>query len=290
MIIENNSKQIIKENYIRTNELENESSLLAELIKPVVDSMESITETIEYFKIVGEQVSQAHQSYKAIIESIQETFNLISNITFPKIDIDFRKLKIYFYKAEFEKNKYIVNRLYNHTIFPPISYIAEKCIEDSKIQNLEEWILNDNELKLFYSHRINKWKDKYTDTDINRMISEIKFNFENSNSYSVCTLIYILIEYMLRQNYSDKIGTNGNIYTSIKSVLKEKAFKPINIKKLYIRFIEKNLYASTDKAIEFSRHMTHGERIEFGNMKSAMNMIFIYDFLQDIMIIVSKSS
>lgn len=30
--------------------------------------------------------------------------------------------------------------------------------------------------------------------------------------------------------------------------------------------------------------MTHGERIDFANMKSAMNMIFIYDFLQDVMI------
>ena len=31
--------------------------------------------------------------------------------------------------------------------------------------------------------------------------------------------------------------------------------------------------------------MNHGDKIEFGNMKSAMNMIFIYDLLKDIMII-----
>ena len=50
----------------------------------------------------------------------------------------------------------------------------------------------------------------------------------------------------------------------------------ININELYVRFIEENLYASTNKDKEFSRYMNHGDKIEFGNMKSAMNMIFIY--------------
>lgn len=116
------------------------------------------------------------------------------------------------------------------------------------------------------------------------MIDEIKFNFEHNNSYSVCTLIFVLIEYMLNQNYPEKIKSNKYRYRSIKEVLKEKVFEPINIKKLYYKFIEENLYTSTDKAKEFSRHMTHGERIDFANMKSAMNMIFIYDFLQDVMV------
>lgn len=31
--------------------------------------------------------------------------------------------------------------------------------------------------------------------------------------------------------------------------------------------------------------MAHGSKIEFGNMKSVMNLIFIYDFIQGIIVI-----
>ena len=253
-----------------------------ESINIPTEHTETINETIESLLTIGQQLNQ---SYQDTVESIQPMFNSISKIQFSKLDIDFIEHKIYLYRAEFEEKKDIVDILYQHTIFPPMGYLVKNNIIENSVENYEEWILNNEGLKLFYIDSIDKWKDKYSDDNIKIMIEEIKFNFEHDNSYSVYTLIAILIEYMLKQNYSKEVNVKVGIYKSIRNVLNEKVFEPINIKELYVRFIEENLYASTDKAKEFSRHITHGDRIEFGNMKSAMNMIFIYDFLQDVMII-----
>ncbi len=289
----------IKEDTMQIEKVEQISNMVAESLNPILQNISSMSKALESvrvpkeqieainemsknFAILGQQFNQLHQG---VIESIQPMLNAISKIKFPKIDIDFSKWKIHFYRTAFEEKEAVVNVLYSHTIFPPILYLIEHDIEEKSIENWEEWVLNDKELKLFYIDSINKWKDKYSDDNIKRMIDEIKLNFEHGNSYSVYTLVAVLIEYMLKQNYSDKIKSKGGIYTSIRNVLNEKVFEPININELYVRFIEENLYASTDKAKEFSRHMTHGDKIEFGNMKSAMNMIFIYDFLQDVMII-----
>lgn len=287
-----------KESNTQTNDIKLIYNTLSESISPALENISSINKTLESHKINIDNIERLNESMKDIAkirnqlseiqkrvkESIQPVIDLISNIKLPKINIDFSKLKIHLYKTEFEEKKSLINKLYNKTIFPPILYIIENDIKENSIENLEEWILNNKELKLFYIDRIDKWKSKYSDENIERMIDEIKFNFKHNNSYSVCTLIFVLIEYMLNQNYPEKIKSNKYRYRSIKDVLKEKVFEPINIKKLYYKFIEKNLYTSTDKAKEFSRHMTHGERIDFANMKSAMNMIFIYDFLQDVMV------
>ena len=257
---------------IQTNDINLISKSVFESISPALENISLINKTLESHKINSEYIERLNKSmkdtvkaanqlreiYQEIMESVQPLIDVISNIKFPKINIDFNELKIYIYRIEFKEKEALVNKLYNQTIFPPILYIIENNIKENSIENWEKWILNNKELKLFYIDRIDKWKAKYSDDNIKRMIDEIKFNFEHSNSYSVCTLIFVLIE---------------------------KVFEPINIKKLYVRFIEENLYTSTDKAKEFSRHMAHGDRIEFGNMKSAMNMIFIYDFLQDVMII-----
>lgn len=239
----------------------------------------------ETMKSIAKTIGQIHEIQKVMIQSIQPVLESISNIKLPKLDIDFNKLKICAYKMEFEEKKDIIDEFYKNTIFPPIGYLTKNDINKISIKSCEECILNDKELKKFYLDSIDKWKSKYDDDNIKRMIEEIKFNFEHGNSYSVCTLVAILIEYMLNQNYSENIKSHGGIYSSIKNVLNKKVFEPINIEKLYIKFIENNLYANTSKAEEFSRHMAHGKRIEFGNMKSAMNMIFIYDFLQDVMYI-----
>lgn len=287
-----------KESNTQSNDINLIYNNLSKDISPALENISSINKTLESHKINDEHIERLNESMKDIAkitnqlseiqkivkESIQPVIDLISNIKFPKININLDELKIYLYKTEFEEKKPLINKLYKKTIFPPILYIIENNIKENSIENLEEWILNNKELKLFYIDRIDKWKSKYSDKNIERMIDEIKFNFKHNNSYSVCTLIFVLIEYMLNQNYPEKIKSNKYRYRSIKDVLKEKVFEPINIKKLYYKFIEKNLYTSTDKAKEFSRHMTHGERIDFANMKSAMNMIFIYDFLQDVMV------
>ena len=275
------------------------SNSINETITPVLENIKLMNKSLEsvgrnniyqkelcksmkYFAAMGEQYNQA---YQGIIDSFKPIINIISNIKLPKLNIDFNRWKIHTYRITFKEKEDIVNILYNHTIFPPIRYLIHNNINKKNIRNYEEWILDDKDLKVFYLDSITKWKNKYSDNNIKRMIDEIKFNLEYSNSYSVCTLIGVLIEYMLKQNYSEKIKSKGSIYSSIKNVLNEKVFHPIDIEKLYTRFIEENLYANTDSAKEFSRHITHGEKIEFGNMKSAMNMIFIYDFLQDVMIV-----
>lgn len=284
---------------VKTEKVELMCNMLAESIKPTLQTIELMKKTMESFntpnknmevlnetmKSIGRRVEQFNHAYQGIIESIQPMLNVISNIKFPEIDIDFNEFKICFYRNVFKEKEVLINKLYDETIFPPISYVIKNNLEDSSIENWSEWILNDKDLKSFYIGKIDKWKDKYSDDDIKRMINEIKFNLEHNNSYSVCTLVAVLIEYMLKQNYSEKIKSKGGIYNSIRNVLKEKVFDLIDINELYVRFIEENLYASTDKAQEFSRHITHGDKIEFGNLKSAMNMIFIYDFLQDVMII-----
>lgn len=299
MIKEKDNDTQIKEHTVQIEKVDQISNMMAESLKPILQNISTMNKVLESVRMPKEQVEainemsknvarvgqQFNQFHQGIIESIQPMLNAISKIKFPKIDIDFSEWKICFYRTSFEEKEAVVNSLYSNTIFPPILYIIKNGIEENSIENWEEWVLNDRELKLFYIDSINKWKDKYSDDNIKIMIDEIKFNFEHGNSYSVYTLVAILIEYMLKQNYSDEIKSKGGIYTSIRNVLNEKVFEPININELYIRFIEENLYASTDKAKEFSRHMTHGDKIEFGNMKSAMNMIFIYDFLQDVMII-----
>ena len=287
-----------KESNMQTNDINLIYNNLFESISPALESISLINKTLKSYKINDEHIARLNESMKDIAnignqlseiqqrlnQTIQPVIGLIANIKFPKININLDELKIHLYKIGFEEKKPLINKLYNKTVFPPILYIIENNIKEDSIENCEKWILDNKELKLFYINRIDKWKSKYSDENIERMIDEIKFNFEHNNSYSVCTLIFVLIEYMLNQNYPEKIKSNKYRYRSIKEVLKEKVFEPINIKKLYYKFIEENLYTSTDKAKEFSRHMTHGERIDFANMKSAMNMIFIYDFLQDVMI------
>ncbi|MCD3252524.1 hypothetical protein [Clostridium botulinum] len=298
---DNNIK--INEDDIQMEGVEFEASFIPESMKRMLIDKERLNRKFQQLELpfkhiqkemglIGQkfydQVNQMNEVYKRMAEQIQPMINLISNIKFPILNIDFDKFKIHFYKTAFKENDTIVSRLYEETIFPPIYYIIREDIKESSVINCEEWVLNNKDLKLFYINRIDKWKNKYNDDNIMHMIEEIKFNFEHNNSYSIYTLIVILIEYMLRQNYSEEIKGTGKIYSSIKNILNEKVFKPIDIDKLYIRFIEENLYASTSKAKEFSRHITHGDKIELGNMKSAMNMIFIYDFLQDVMIVNKK--
>lgn len=287
-----------KESNTQTNDIKLIYNNILKDISPALESISLINERLKSYKINDKYIERLNKSMKdvenitnqlseiqqIINQNIQPVINLIANIKFPKININLDELKIHLYKIGFEEKKPLINKLYKKTIFPPILYIIENNIKEDSFENCEKWILDNEELKSFYTNRIDKWKSKYSDENIERMIDEIKFNFEHNNSYSVCTLIFVLIEYMLNQNYPEKIKSNKYRYRSIKDVLKEKVFEPINIKKLYYKFIEKNLYTSTDKAKEFSRHMTHGERIDFANMKSAMNMIFIYDFLQDVMV------
>ena len=238
-------------------------------LEPLIDStnkaMKSISQFTEQMKIMLESVNS----------SLDKFFSNIKNI-------DFNKIKLNLYKDAFIEYKEVIDLLYKKTIFPPISYLAIENIHELDETDLETWILS-NEVKEFYLDSINTWKLNYSNEKILSFIDEIYSNFKSNNYISVTLLIYTLLECLYNQTSNDVKMPNK--YKKIKEILKEQVFSELDILYLYDKFIKSNLYAKTEDAEEFTRHIVHGDIENITPEKTAMNAIFIYDFIQEILIL-----
>lgn len=238
--------------------------------------MESFKALSQVSSAMTENMYNLGQLYETLYKPV---FDNLSNI-FKKYD--FNKIRIRFYKNFLIDNKDFIDKLVNETIFPPIDYLLEKeILEEREINDLYEFIYS-KEIKEYYINKIEKWKNKYNDESVKKMINDIKTSFELDSFYSVCFLVFPLIERMLRENIFEEEGDVH--YSDIKKVLKREVFDEIEDDRMYKVFIENNLYCNTKRADEFSRHIAHGVKLNMVNHKVAMNMVFIYDFIQSILI------
>lgn len=230
--------------------------------------------------------------YKSILDSMRTSFGIATSALkqIGKLAVSYDNINRLIYKRAFEERKVVSYKFYQSSVFPPINYFIDKEIYDIDSDfDIEEFILSD-EVNEFYLEIVRGWKNKYRDEYTKMLISDIEFNLKNRRSYAIVSMVPMLIEHMLNDSSLGEymVKTKGQRYPAIRLLLEEKVFNPLDVNYLHRKFINNNLYSSTKKAEEFSRHMTHGDRLEFGNMKTAMNMIFIYDFLQEIIVLEEK--
>lgn len=225
--------------------------------------------------IFSEKMIEIEYTYEKLYKPVIEN---LSNIL---KKYDFNKIRINIYKTFLIENKVFIDKLVSETIFPPIDYmIEEEILEKGEVNDLYDFIYS-KEVKEYYLDKIERWKNKYDEEAVKKMINDIKTSFESDSYYSVCFLVFPLIERMLRENIFEEEGDIR--YSDIKKALKSEVFDVIEDDKMYKVFIENNLYCNTKKANEFSRHIAHGVKLDMVNQKVAMNMVFIYDFIQNIL-------
>lgn len=244
---------------------------------------EDIEKIIGRFKILELAMDKAEKSKS--IDDLYSVSNELKNIT--KLCKEKMKNIIIFHKNLFNEeiiyNKELIGALYENTIFPPIYYLRRNEINADKIismdsMQLEQWVLN-NDIRLFYLDRIKYWKGKFNSDSIKKMLEEVYHSVENNNYFSAYFVINVVIEYMLNEYIEDP---KNNRYKKLRKIFKKKVFKSIKKKGIYTKFINNNLYCDTSRAEEFSRHTVHGDRLESITPKAMMNMIFIFDFLQEV--------
>ncbi|EIS9475911.1 hypothetical protein [Clostridioides difficile] len=204
---------------------------------------------------------------------------ILSKLNFPKIIIDVDRYRIKPYILFFRNNKDISDRFYDEDIFPPIKYFIENDIDNiSKDTNLEDLILSED-VRKFYLNQILSWKNKFDD-DVNQFINSIHTLLNTEIYPAICLTMFTQIEYLIRYECFPNEGTIP--YKTLSSKLKDEVFDKIGISKFYYKFIKNSLYANTKNAKGLSRHSTHGVDLYKMNSKSAMNLIFLYDFIQSV--------
>lgn len=227
---------------------------------------------------------QLQDRTKRTTENIVAKFKIYNDFI-----ISYDNIKKVLYKKSFIEHKNVVNLFYRNNIFPPINYIIDKQITDFEEGFNMEAFIQSEDIISFYINRVREWKLKYQDEDIIELIDDIEFNLNHRRAKTLSLIMPTLMEALLNNSSIDlsKSNTkaNGGRYATIKKFLKDKIFGPIEIKYLQNRFINENLYNSTERAKYFSRHIIHGDKLELANMKTAINMILIYDFIQEIIVL-----
>ncbi|WP_195251374.1 hypothetical protein [Romboutsia sp. 1001713B170207_170306_H8] len=263
---------------------------IAKSMEPMKQISNMINRTVEKIAKTMQATASYFSSYKTAQKMLGlYSKNVITNLQ--KLNTEKRyqdNIKKLLYKNAFIRYKDAVNMLHQNNIFPPINYIIEKDIsyfEDGF--NIKEFIISE-EVVSFYLSRIRKWKEKHKNIDVIELIDEIEFNLQHRKAKTLSLTIPTLMEALLKSSSIDltkkNTKSNGGLYPTIKKFLIEKLFEPLNIIFLHKKFINENLYNNTRNAKNFSRHTVHGEKLELANMETAMNMIFIYDLMQEIII------
>jgi hypothetical protein len=218
---------------------------------------------------------------------------MMSNILEPIKDIDWKSFSefvskldvndIYLnmYATAISENRELIQLFYDNTIFPPLHYIIDKQVEFKDIQIPVNIWIHSEDIKLYYLGRINEWKNKYKDRSVHALIDEIYHNVNENNYYAVTFLTSTLLEYLLNEDYVPT--KDSKRYSKMKLVLKNEVFDYIDFEGLDEKFINKNLYCSTDKAEEFSRHTIHGTGLNMINHKNSFTIIFLYDFFESVL-------
>lgn len=263
---------------------------IAKAMEPMKQISNMINRTVEKIAKTMQATANYFSSYKATQKMLGlYSKNIITNLQKLNTGIVYQdNIKKLIYKNAFIRHKDAVNIFYQNNIFPPINYIIEKDIsyfEDGF--NIKEFIISE-EVVSFYLSRIKVWKEKHQNIDIIELIDEIEFNLQYRKAKTLSLTLPTLMEALLKNSSIDltkkNTKSNGGLYPTIKKFLIEKLFEPLNIMFLHKKFINENLYNNTRNAKNFSRHIVHADKLELANMETAMNMIFIYDLMQEIII------
>lgn len=279
------------------------SSNIQPVLKSFGENVKSMTKlnitALNSINFMNESIKNSMESYRFITANMNKMLNNIVEKMLEPInnqvrvmqqmvgnifkDVDFQDFWLKLYGIEFIEHEDIVEVFMDKTIFPPIRYLCkdeykeiEKVIENN--EDIEKWILN-AEIKIFYLNRIESWKNKFSNDTVKKMLDEVHNNIKNSNYISAYLVINTVIEYMLNEHITNP---NRGRYKKLRTILSEEVFLPINRDDMYNKFIDNNLYCDTRKAEEFSRHTVHGDRLESITPKVTMSMIFLFDFLQEV--------
>lgn len=229
----------------------------------------------------AEGISKLTNKISKFILDNQDKLSAICKLLEALDGLNIDEFMIEIYKKALEDKKILVDGFKDKTIFPPINFIVTERVIISKDEDLSKWILS-SEVKKYYIDKIERWKYKYNDIAVIRLIEDIKKALMYNLNACISLSIFTLIERMLREEILTKEGHVP--YDKMKEVLKDYVFTDIGAEDLYEVFVEKNLYCNTKNANEFSRHISHGVKLDLLTEKTAMNMIFIYDFLQEIIV------
>lgn len=248
---------------------------IGKTIRYVSEHYMPIKKHIEYSEGVLNRIMPTINTISGYMNNVHYISNYLNNI---KVT-DINELHFSMYKSEFAKREKLMQTCIELTIFPPVKYLIDNNIYDIEAQDLEKLIFSE-EIKNHCMELIKDWKNIFGDKDIvNRYIDEIQSNFFLNNNASVNLLIYALLEWLFEKEIENLQPYKR--YNKIKDNLKL-LFEELNLLNIYNHFIENNLYADTNKeGICFSRHSVHGRIDLLLSYLTNINLIFIYDFIQD---------
>lgn len=173
------------------------------------------------------------------------------------------------------------------SIFTPIFYMGLE--NDLGNKNINEY-LKQEDLKKYYSDRISDCHNGHIEGYPNELIDDIKFNYDNNRVYGVVTLIFVLLEYRVRNINGGKIipKSSGEITKTTRGNLKENVFDYTDSQSLYDEFIDSkgnsDIYKSTsNNPNSITGHVLHGDKLELITYESMMSVVLLYDFINEVL-------
>lgn len=243
----------------------------------------SLSNTISALQPVMSSITNASNS---IAKSMLSCINTINEVL---KDFNFDEFHLRLISELLSEEQDNCEKFLEESIFPPIFYIAlDDDLSNSNI-NVNEY-LKQEDLKQYYSDRISDWHNGDIEGYPNELIDDIKFNYDNNRVYGVVTLIFVLLEYRVRNiNGGKAIPKNsGQITKTIRENLKNNVFDPTDSQSLYDEFIDSkgnsDIYKSTsNNPNSITRHVLHGDKLELITYESMMSVVFLYDFINEVL-------
>ena len=247
--------------------------------------------------IIANSLSNTISALQPVMSSITNTSNSIAKSMLSCIDtinevlkdFNFDEFHLRLISELLSEEQDNCEKFLEESIFPPIFYIAlDDDLSNSNI-NVNEY-LKQEDLKQYYSDRISDWHNGDIEGYPNELIDDIKFNYDNNRVYGVVTLIFVLLEYRVRNiNGGKTIPKNsGQITKTIRENLKNNVFDPTDSQSLYDEFIDSkgnsDIYKSTsNNPNSITRHVLHGDKLELITYESMMSVVFLYDFINEVL-------
>lgn len=241
----------------------------------------SIYKTILTLQPVMSSISNTMDSITKSISNYINTFHEVLK------DVDFNQFYLGLISEFLSEREDDCKKFLDESIFPPIFYMGLE--NDLGNENINEYIKQEG-LKQYYSDRISSWCNNDIEGYPNELIDDIKFNYDNNRVYAVVTLIFVLLEYRVRNIKGAKTipKTSGEITKTIRNNLKDNVFNPTDSKILYDEFIDYKgnsyIYKSTsNNPNSITRHVLHGDKLELITYESMMSVVFLYDFINEVL-------
>lgn len=270
---------------------------IEKIVSPMIEFQKQMT---SFSIMINNSINQTISRIQPMISNINNTFNSMKNpilscmntISELLKDIDFDEFHLKLIAKLLSEEQHYYEKFLEKSIFPPIFFIGlENEADEINNRNLNiDMYLRQENLKKYYSDRISSWCNNDIEGYPNELINDIKFSYDNNRVYSVNILLFVLLEYRVRNinNGKEIPKNNGKITKSIRNNLKENVFNPTESQNLYEKFIDSkgdsDIYKSTDKnPNSITRHVLHGDKLELITYESMMSVVFLYDFINEVL-------